>query len=285
MTETETLLRIDGVTKTFNKRGHAVRALDDVSFTLARGESLGIIGESGSGKSTLVRIVIGLERADSGTILYRGDPRDVKRRQSRQDRVHLAKRMQIVFQDPSVSLDPRETLRESLARIIHMHYRLSKQEADTRIAGLIDSVGLTPRQADALPAQLSGGQKQRVAIARALSVEPEILILDEAVSALDVSVQAQILNLLNDLRRDLGLSYLFVSHDLSVVQYVTDNSMVLRHGVTVEVGPTRDVLTAPQHPYTRLLMESVPRPGWDPDIAVAQRRSLDALESGTGAAG
>jgi len=278
MSDQHTLLAARSVTKTFTKRSQTVTAVNDVSFELPAGGSLGIIGESGSGKSTLVRIVIGLETADRGSFLYRGEEHKLDLRRSRRQRLTDARRMQIVFQDPTVSLDPRETLRESLSRILHLHYNLSGPSAASRIRELTGAVGLTERQADALPSQLSGGQKQRVAIARALSVEPEILILDEAVSALDVSVQAQILNLLNDLRAKLGLSYLFVSHDLSVVQYVTDHAIVMRRGQVVEAGDTRSVLSNPQHPYTKLLLASVPAPGWSPDAAVLLRRELEATE-------
>ncbi|MFJ3910863.1 ABC transporter ATP-binding protein [Streptomyces vinaceus] len=250
-----------------------VRAVDDVSFRLAEGGSLGIVGESGSGKTTTARIVVGLEHADGGRVLVHGRDRgDRAGPRGRAGRLARARQVQMVFQDPFLSLDPRTSVGGALCETLRLHF----PDADhgRRIAELLDQVGLGAREADALPRQLSGGQRQRVAIARALAVEPAVLVLDEAVAALDVSVQAQILNLLAGIREQTGIGYLFITHDLGVVRCVTDDVVVMRRGRIVEAGPTAQVLAAPEHPYTRLLLESVPRPGWDPRGIAAARRAL-----------
>ncbi|MFJ4593586.1 MULTISPECIES: ABC transporter ATP-binding protein [unclassified Kitasatospora] len=249
----------------------SVQAVDNVSFTLAEGGSLGIVGESGSGKTTTARIVVGLERADSGRVLVHGRDRTEHRR-GRAHRLARAREVQMVFQDPYLSLDARTSVGTALRETLRLHF----PDADhpRRIAELLDQVGLGEREAEALPRQLSGGQRQRVAIARALAVEPAVLVLDEAVAALDVSVQAQILNLLADIREQTGIGYLFITHDLGVVRCVTDEVVVMRHGRIVESGPTTEVLARPRHAYTRLLLDSVPRPGWDPRSIAAARRAL-----------
>ncbi|MEV7359376.1 ABC transporter ATP-binding protein [Kitasatospora sp. NPDC091276] len=249
----------------------SVQAVDNVSFTLAEGGSLGIVGESGSGKTTTARIVVGLERADSGRVLVHGRDRTEHRR-GRAHRLARAREVQMVFQDPYLSLDARTSVGAALRETLRLHF----PDADhpRRIAELLDQVGLGEREAEALPRQLSGGQRQRVAIARALAVEPAVLVLDEAVAALDVSVQAQILNLLADIREQTGIGYLFITHDLGVVRCVTDEVVVMRHGRIVESGPTAEVLARPRHAYTRLLLDSVPRPGWDPRSIAAARRAL-----------
>ncbi|MFE5768118.1 ABC transporter ATP-binding protein [Streptomyces sp. NPDC056485] len=252
-----------------------VLAVDDVSFRLAEGGSLGIVGESGSGKTTTARIVVGLEHADGGRVLVHGRDRGDHGRggvRGRAGRLARAREVQMVFQDPFLSLDPRTSVGAALRETLRLHFPGADQAR--RIAELLDQVGLGAREADALPRQLSGGQRQRVAIARALAVEPAVLVLDEAVAALDVSVQAQILNLLADIREQTGIGYLFITHDLGVVRCVTDDVVVMRHGRIVEAGPTSQVLAAPEHPYTRLLLESVPRPGWDPQGIAAARRAL-----------
>ena len=178
----------------------------------------------------------------------------------------------MVFQDPYLSLDPRIRVGAALREPLALHF--PGRDHAARGAELLDQVGLGARAADSLPRQLSGGQRQRVAIARALAVEPAVLVLDEAVAALDVSVQAQILNLLADIREQTGISYLFITHDLGVVRRVTDEVLVMRHGSVVESGPTERVLADPRHPYTRLLLDSVPRPGWDPRALAEQRARL-----------
>ncbi|GGT51802.1 hypothetical protein GCM10010207_60180 [Streptomyces atratus] len=248
-----------------------VRAVDDVSFALPEGGSLGIVGESGSGKTTTARIVVGLEQADAGHVLVRGRARGGRRR-GRAQRLARAREVQMEFQDPYLSLDPRTSVEGVLRETLRLHF--PGTDHDRRISELLDQVGLGTRAADALPRQLSGGQRQRVAIARALAVQPAVLVLDEAVAALDVSVQAQILNLLADIREETRIGYLFITHDLGVVRCVTDDVIVMRQGRIVEAGPTAEVLAAPQHPYTRLLLESAPHPGWDPEAIAAARRAL-----------
>ncbi|WP_285545278.1 ABC transporter ATP-binding protein [Streptomyces lavendulae] len=248
-------------------------AVDDVSFTLAPGASLAVVGESGSGKTTTARMLVGLERPDAGTVRLGGRDRSAPVR-SRAERLARAREIQMVFQDPYLSLDPRVTAAGCVDEVLRLHTRLDAAARRARVAELLDRVGLGEREASALPRRLSGGQRQRVAIARALAVEPGVLVLDEAVAALDVSVQAQILELLSTIRREAGVGYLFVTHDLAVVRHVADEVLVLRSGKVVESGPAGRVLDAPQHPYTRLLLDSVPRRGWDPGAAVSVRRAL-----------
>ncbi|WP_328953417.1 ABC transporter ATP-binding protein [Kitasatospora purpeofusca] len=260
-------LEITGLCRTFG----AVRAVDEVSFTLPAGGSLGIVGESGSGKTTTARIVVGLERADAGRVLVKGRARTGGAR-GKAERLARAREVQMVFQDPYLSLDPRTSVEAALRETLRLHFPGTDHPA--RIKELLDQVGLDTRAAEALPRQLSGGQRQRVAIARALAVQPAVLVLDEAVAALDVSVQAQVLNLLADIREQTGIGYLFITHDLGVVRCVTDEVVVMRHGRIVEAGPTAEVLDDPRNAYTRLLLESVPRPGWDPDRIAAARRAL-----------
>ncbi|MFC8507805.1 ABC transporter ATP-binding protein [Streptomyces sp. NPDC057411] len=248
-------------------------AVDDVSFTLAPGSSLGIVGESGSGKTTTVRMLVGLERADAGTVTLDGRDRSARPR-GRAERLARAREIQMVFQDPYLSLDPRITAGGCVDEVLRLHFRLDPAARRARVAELLDQVGLGPREADALPRRLSGGQRQRVAIARALAAEPRVLVLDEAVAALDVSIQAQILELLARIRREAGVGFLFVTHDLAVVRHITDELVVLRSGRIVESGPTARVLAEPEHPYTRLLLDSVPRRGWDPARIAGARAAV-----------
>lgn len=257
------------------KRFGPLLAVDHVSFSVADGGSLGLVGESGSGKTTIARIVAGLERADGGSVRVDGTDRGVHVR-GRAARLARARQVQMVFQDPYLSLDPRLTTVETLTEVIALHDGGTRVARRERVDELLDQVGLGDREAAALPRQLSGGQRQRVAIARALAARPRLLILDEAVAALDVSIQAQILNLLADIRTQTGIGYLFVSHDLAVVRYVTDYVAVMYRGRIVERGQTAAVLAAPRHPYTQLLLASVPRPGWDPTAVAQARRALQA---------
>ncbi|MFD9602430.1 ABC transporter ATP-binding protein [Streptomyces sp. NPDC059970] len=249
-------------------------AVEDVSFTLPPGSSLGIVGESGSGKTTTVRMLVGLERPDGGTIRIGGRDRSAPAR-GRAERLARAREIQMVFQDPYLSLDPRVTVGRCVEEVLRLHFPMEATARRERVAELLDQVGLGEREAAALPGKLSGGQRQRVAIARALAAEPRVLVLDEAVAALDVSIQAQVLELLGTIRREVGIGFLFVTHDLAVVRHITDEVMVLREGQVVEAGPTTEILDAPHHPYTRLLLSSVPRRGWNPADAAAARRSLD----------
>jgi len=262
------LIRVRDLRKVFHGRGADGRpeefvALDGVGFVVETGGSLADVGESGSGKTTAARIVSGLESATSGVIELRGDP--ISRPRGARERRRRSRDIQMVFQDPFASLDPRQSLGSSLQELLAIHFpeRTRSQRRD-RAVEVIEMVGLEARHLAAKPRQLSGGQRQRFAIGRALAVEPQLLILDEAVSALDVSVQAQILNLLIDLRGRLDISYLFVSHDLAVVRQISDTIIVMQNGVIRESGPTQRVLDAPEDDYTRALLDAIPRPGWIP---------------------
>ncbi|MFY9916036.1 MAG: ATP-binding cassette domain-containing protein [Nocardioidaceae bacterium] len=270
------LLQVTDLRKTYVTGGTTVTAVDRLSFTLAAGGSVGLVGESGSGKSTTARMLVALEQPDSGEILVSGHRVDLTAR-GRDARLARARSVQIVFQDPYLSLDPRVRVGACIDSVLRLHTDLDKPGRSARVDELLGQVGLGDREAAALPRRLSGGQRQRAAIARALAVSPRVLVLDEAVSALDVSVQAQVLNLLDDIRRSTGVGLVFVSHDLAVVRYVCDEVLVMRRGVVVEQRATRDVLETPDHPYTRLLMASVPRPGWDLD-AISRLRTEATAE-------
>lgn len=267
------LLRVSGLRKTYRTGGTEVVAVDDLSFSVRAGGALGIVGESGSGKTTTARMLIGLERPDAGEILVQGRPLAAAVR-GRPARLARAKAVQIVFQDPYLSLDARISIGATVDGVLALHGMSDRTARAARVRELLAQVGLGDREAAALPRRLSGGQRQRAAIARALAVEPAVLVLDEAVSALDVSVQAQVLNLLSDIRRDTGIGLVFVSHDLAVVRYVCDEALVMYRGRTMEHRPVGELLTDPEHPYTRLLLASVPRPGWDPDSISRRRREL-----------
>ena len=238
-------------------------AVEDVSFRLPPGRSLAIVGQSGSGKTTIARMIVGLERPTSGTITACGHDRSRPARSAR-DRRRRGREVQIVFQDPYTSLDPRQTAEDTIDEVLRLHHGWPPGRRRARTTQLTDLVGLDTRQSQTLPRSLSGGQRQRIAIARALAAEPAVLILDESVAALDVSIQAQVLNLLADIRDETSVSYLLISHDLAVVRQLTDETLVLHHGKVVERGPTARVLDDPQHPYTQRLRASVPRPGWKP---------------------
>ena len=238
-------------------------AVDDVSFSVPAGESLAIVGESGSGKTTIARMIVGLERPTSGTITACGHDRSRAARSAR-DRRRRGGEVQIVFQDPYTSLDPRQSAAGAIDEVLRLHHGWPPARRAERVAELVSLVGLDERQAQALPRALSGGQRQRVAIARALAAEPRVLVLDESVAALDVSIQAQVLNLLADIRDSTGVSYILISHDLAVVRQLAEHAIVLWRGRVVEQGPTAAVLDDPQHEYTKRLRASVPRPGWKP---------------------
>ncbi len=231
-------------------------AVDGVSLTVPRGSTVGLVGESGSGKSTVARAVMNLERITAGTVRFDGtDVTNLPERRFRPFR----KRMQMVFQDPYGSLDPRWSVGATVAEPLRIHFpRWDARRRAERVAELLERVGLRPEHGDRLPHEFSGGQRQRVGIARALAVEPELLLCDEPVSALDVSVQAQIVNLLSDLQRDLGLTLLFIAHDLAVVEHLSQFVAVMHRGRVVEAGPTPEVFRTPKSEYTRALLDSVP---------------------------
>ena len=230
-------------------------AVDDITFEVDRGESIGIVGESGCGKSTLARAITGLEPPASGSIRLDGQELTPKRNRA------LRRRIQMVFQDPSSSLNPSHTVERTLAELLRVHKIVPNNQIGDRCAELLDLVELPRSLLELRPRSLSGGQRQRVGIARALALEPEVLIADEAVAALDVSVQAPILNLLNQLREELGLTVMFISHDLAVVRYVSDRVIVMYLGNAVEDRSTRDLFEDPRHPYTKALMAAAPKFG------------------------
>ncbi|MBW8764460.1 MAG: ABC transporter ATP-binding protein [Microbacterium sp.] len=256
----EAQLEVSGVGKTYRRRGRTpVAAVTDAALTIPRGGSLAIVGESGSGKSTLARMIVGLEEPDAGTIRIGGRSM-AGVPHGRAERLDRAKSVQMVFQDPYLSLDPRIPAGRAIEDVLKLHTAHTGAAARERARELLLAVGLSEEHLAARPRTLSGGQRQRVAIARALAVEPELLVMDEATSALDVSVQAQVLDLVAGIRRDQGLTLLFISHDLAVVRRVCAETMVMRRGRIVEAGPTEQLLSDPQHEYTRLLIDSVPVP-------------------------
>src|SRR5437016_6797247 len=230
-----------------------LRAVDGVDLTIAKGETLGLVGESGCGKSTLGRCIVGLYTPTAGEIRYEGETLPAKR-----DRA-TRRRIQMVFQDPYSLLNPRMTVKQTLSELLRAHDMVPKAQIDARCRELLDLVGLGMRSLDAYPRQFSGGQRQRVSIARALALEPDVLVADEPVSALDVSVQATVLNLLRDLQRELGLTLLFIAHNLAVVRHLCDRVAVMYLGRIVEVAPTEEIFSTPRHPYTRGLLAAIPR--------------------------
>ncbi len=264
------LLEVEGLTKHFPVRREdaVVRAVDAISFVIERGETLALVGESGCGKSTTGRLVLALLEPTAGAIRF--DGADIVGRPAR-DLRDLRRRAQIVFQDPYASFDPRRRVGDSVVEPLVAQGR--RAEAQTRRDELFTMVGLDPAAAHRYPHAFSGGQRQRLAIARALSVQPDLLVLDEPVSALDVSIQAQVLNLLAELRAELGLAYLFISHDLAVVRHVADRVAVMHLGEIVETAPAADLYERPRHPYTQALLSAVP----DPDPAVERARQRIVL--------
>ncbi|MGH3369847.1 MAG: ABC transporter ATP-binding protein, partial [Nocardioidaceae bacterium] len=255
----EVVLEARDLAKTFTTGSALSRtrvfAVDGVSLSLRAGESLGIVGESGCGKSTLARMLVGLERPDAGSIAYRG--RDVSRVR-RAERKLLRRGVQMVFQDPYTSLDPRMTVQEIVGEPLAASRTATRAARRERVAELLDMVGLAPDLMERYPHQFSGGQRQRIGIARALALQPDVLVCDEPVSALDVSVQAQVINLLRDLQRRLGLALVFIAHDLSVVRHAADTVAVMYLGRIAEAGPTATVYDAPAHPYSQALLSASP---------------------------
>lgn len=255
----EPVLSVANLRKVFGQ----LVAVDDVSFELPEGGSFAIVGESGSGKTTIARMIVGLEHSTAGVIRACGSDRSTPTRSGALRR-RRGREVQIVFQDPYSSLDPRQSVGDALDEVLRLHHDFDRARREARVSELAALVGLDERQTRALPRLLSGGQRQRVAIAKALAAEPRVIILDESVAALDVSMQAQVLNLLLDIRDETGVSYLIISHDLAVVRQLTEQAIVMKAGQVVEAGPTAQILDDPQHEYTQLLRASVPHRGWKP---------------------
>ncbi|MGH7523651.1 MAG: ABC transporter ATP-binding protein [Gemmatimonadales bacterium] len=265
------LLEVTGLVKHYRAggllggSGAPVKAVDGVSFTIAPGETLGLVGESGSGKTTVGRTVLRLELPTAGVVRFEGiDLATLSPAELRSAR----RRMQIVFQDPFASLNPRRTVGASVAEGLEIHRLATRRELPGRVAALLAEVGLDGSFAGKYPHEFSGGQRQRIGIARALAVEPHFIVCDEPVSALDVSVQAQVLNLLLDLRDQRGLAYLFIAHDLALVRQIAHRVAVMYLGTIVEIGSARTVIDAPRHPYTQALVSAVPKP--DPSASTAR---------------
>ena len=261
---TDYLLSAENLVKRFPIRGgtlnrvvNYVQAVNGVSFTVRRGEVLGLVGESGSGKTTIGRLVLRLEEATAGKVIFDGtNILELPKKEMRRFR----KRMQIIFQDPYASLNPREKVRTVIGHALALHSIGTPESRRERAAELVEQVGLSPDQLDRFPHEFSGGQRQRVGIARALAVNPDFLVADEPVSALDVSIQAQVINLLSDLKDQLDLTMLFIAHDLAVVEHICDRVAVMYLGKIMELAPSRSLYNNPNHPYTEALLSAVPVP-------------------------
>ena len=254
----EPLLRVEGLTKHFSTKKGLLHAVDNVSFTIDKGRTLGMVGESGCGKSTTGRAILRLIEPTAGNVLF--DNIDVRSLDAAKLR-RMRTRMQIVFQDPFSSLNPRMTVSQAIEEPIKLHGIITDpQEREERVLELMETVGLAPRLFNTYPHELDGGRRQRIGIARALAVNPDFVVCDEPVSALDVSIQAQILNLMEDLQDELGLTYLFITHDLSVVHHISDNVAVMYLGTIVELASSHELYDKPQHPYTQALLSAIPVP-------------------------
>lgn len=253
----ETLLEVKNLKKFFHTKKGLLKAVNDVSFSIPKGQTLGIVGESGCGKTTTGRAAIRLVEATDGEVIFEG--RDI-RKLNHKELLEVRKDMQIIFQDPFASLNPRQALNEIIGEPLEIYKIGNKAERAERVASLMELVGLAPRLMNAYPHELDGGRRQRIGVARALCLNPKFIVCDEPVSALDVSIQAQILNLIQDLQDKLGLTYMFISHDLSVVKHISDRVAVMYLGKVVEITESAQIFRNPLHPYTQALLSAIPIP-------------------------
>lgn len=280
-TDTNILLDVRNVSKSFvrnrtvfGRPRDVVQAVRQISLQVVEGETLGIVGESGSGKSTLGRLIVQLDGVDSGEIVFQGD--DLVKLSKSQLRARR-RDLQMIFQDPYASLDPTKTVGTSIAEPLRIYEKMTEEQRDARVRELLPQVGLRPEFADRYPGEMSGGQRQRVAIARALAIDPKLIVADEAVSALDMSTQSEVINLLGRLTRDFGLTCVFISHNLSIVRHISDRIAVMYLGQVVELGPADTIYSAPQHPYTEALLSAIPLP----DPVLQRERPQVVLEGET----
>lgn len=270
MKNDEVLLSIKNLKQYFNAgKKNEVRAIENISFDIYKGETLGLVGESGCGKSTTGKSIIKLNDITSGEILYEGI--DIQKIRKRKDLLKFNKKIQMIFQDPYASLNPRLKVMDIVAEGIDIHHLATdKRDRKKRVYDLLETVGLSKEHANRYPHEFSGGQRQRIGIARALAVEPEFIIADEPISALDVSIQAQVVNLLLKLQRERGITYLFIAHDLSMVKYISDRIAVMHFGKIVEIGPAEEIYQNPLHDYTKSLLSAIPQP--DPESERSRKR-------------
>lgn len=267
--EQKTLLSLQNVSKTFKVDAGIVKAVTNVSFDIDKGETVGLVGESGCGKSTLGRVVMGVYQPTEGKIIYDGEELHIH---SGKDRYKYAKKAQMIFQDPYASLNSRMTVGNIISEGMEIHNMYTPEKRKERVAELLELVGLNKEHANRFPHEFSGGQRQRIGIARALAIEPEFLVCDEPISALDVSIQSQVINLLIDLQKKLGLTYLFIAHDLDIVRYISDRIVVMYLGHIVEIGESNEIYSNALHPYSQALLSAVPIP--DPDLEKQKKRII-----------
>ena len=270
----EPILTVDGLKQYFKvSSSFTVHAVEDVSFKIYPGETYGLVGESGSGKSTIGRSIIRLYDPTAGTIKFNG--MDISGKMNKENNKVLRTQMQMIFQDPMASLNPRKKVRDILGEGLDIHHMYtSKEEREEKIKAILAKVGLAPEHAARYPHQFSGGQRQRVGIARALIMNPKLIIADECISALDVSIQAQVVNLMKDIQQETGTAYLFIAHDLSMVKYISDRIGVLHLGHLLETGTTEEIFANPVHPYTRSLLSAIP----EPNPAVEKNRIAETYD-------
>lgn len=269
MDERRKILEVKNLKQYFKSGSNTVKAVDDVSFHIYEGETFGLVGESGSGKTTTGRSILKLYEPTSGEIIFEG--KNIHDLKKRKDLLSFRRDAQMIFQDPYASLNPRMTVEDIIGEGLDIHGLVkNKEERRTRVEELLETVGLDKKHATRFPHEFSGGQRQRIGIARALAVEPKFVVADEPISALDVSIQAQVVNLMKELQEKQGLTYLFIAHDLSMVKFISDRIGVMRFGKLLEVGPADDVYNNPLHPYTQSLISAVPIP--DPEIEKNRQR-------------